>query len=54
MVVMVMSFMRMCNGWTCLVGGHVVQVCGEAATILAAVSLVKWCGFFSLATFCSL
>ena len=28
-----MSFMRMCYGRTCLVGGYVLQVCAEAATI---------------------
>ena len=30
------------------IGGHVLQVCAEAATIEAAVSLGHWC-FFSLA-----
>ena len=34
-------------GRTCLVGGHVLQVCAEAATIEAAVKLVCWCFFFS-------
>ena len=38
---------NICYGRTCPVGGHVLQVCAEAATIEAAVSLDNWCVFFS-------
>ena len=33
-------------GRTCPVGGHVLQVCSEAATIEATVSLGSWCFYF--------
>ena len=46
---------NICYGRTCPVGGHVLQVCAEAATIEAAVSLGIWCFFFSpvFCLFCS-
>ena len=49
MLVMVVSFMRMCYGMTCVVGGHVLQVCAEAS-IKVAVSL-GICFFFFLQQF---
>ena len=33
-------------GRTCPLGGHVFQVCSEAATIEAAMTFVCWCFFF--------
>ena len=33
MVVVVMSYIKMCYGRMYLVDGHVLQVCAEAATI---------------------
>ena len=38
--------MRICYGRTCPVGGYVIQVCAEAATIETAVSLGSWVFFF--------
>ena len=46
--VVVMSIMSICYGRTCPVGGHVLQVCAEAATVEAAVSLGNWCFFIFL------
>ena len=36
---------NICYGRTCSVGGYVLQVCAEAATIEAAVSSGRWCVF---------
>ena len=43
---------NICLGRTCQVGGHVLQVCTEASTIEAAVSLESWCVvYFSSSNF---
>ena len=39
---------NVCYRRICPVGGHVLQVCAEAETIEAAVSLGNWCVFFPL------
>ena len=41
---------NVCYGRTCVVGGHVLQVCAEA-TIYAAVSLGIWHSFLSTVSF---
>ena len=42
---------NICCSRTCLIGGHVLQVCAKAAIIQAAVSLGNWCVYFFRATF---
>ena len=53
-VMVVMSFMRMCYERSSVVDEHLLQVFAESATISDAVNLGKWCVLFSpVIFFCS-